>query len=298
MGHAHRLRSKTVLVRRRGSAKPNLTTEQSSGFRHRLWCKLRRFIRRRALLVWMRTKPVGPSFFERQTARLAAPAEHMRHVPQVSVSKEKTGARGNGLAHILGIGLVLVVVGLMVLGLFQANLETRQSETVSIGGPFSLIGPHGETITEKSFPGRMLLVFFGYTFCPDVCPTTLTKIADALSAMGPDAASVQPLFITVDPARDTPKVLSDYTAHFDERIMGLSGSASAISSAEKAYRVYAAAQPSADGGPTLFDHSAVIYLMSPSGTYLRPFSPDATGAEIAAGIRSYLPQSSAKGEPQ
>jgi protein SCO1 len=185
----------------------------------------------------------------------------------------------------LALAALLAVVVLYGGGTSPA---TTQMAAAQIGGPFRLTGPDGRIVTERSFPGKWMLVFFGYTFCPDVCPTTMIEIAQALEALGPRAAEIEPLFITVDPERDTPKVLKDYTAHFDARIIGLSGSAEAIAAVEKAYRVYAAKRPGTNGAPYLFDHSAIIYLMNPSGVLAAHFSPSGSGAALAAGIRDVL----------
>ena len=186
------------------------------------------------------------------------------------------------------LGLVLVLGAVLLYGGAGTRPALQSEGPVTIGGPFRLVGPNGETVTEKSFRGKWMLIFFGYTFCPDVCPTTLSDIAKALDAMGPRAAVIQPLFITVDPKRDTPAVLKDYTAHFDPRIVGLSGSAQAIGDVLKAYRVYAAERPGENGGPALFDHSAIIYLMNPAGAYAAHFTVGMSGQDIADGIEKAM----------
>lgn len=189
----------------------------------------------------------------------------------------------SNLPAIIALAL-LVAIGGLVLTIKPGPRNAERSAAVLIGGPFKLLGPDNIPITDKSFPGKWLLVFFGYTYCPDVCPATMINIADAIDALGPYAKQIQPLFITVDPARDTPSVLKDYTAHFGPHIIGLSGSANAIADVLKAYRVYAAARPAESGGPVLFDHSAIIYLMAPTGAYATHFNPSMTGKEMAAKI--------------
>lgn len=193
------------------------------------------------------------------------------------------------------LGLALLLGAIVLYGGAQRAAESQEDGPVQIGGPFHLIGPDGQTVTERSFPGKWTLVFFGYTFCPDICPTTMIEIAKALDRLGPRAAVLQPLFITVDPKRDTPQLLKEYTTHFDPRIIGLSGSADAITQALSAYRVYAAERPGEGGGPPLFDHSAIIYLMNPSGQYAAHFTVGITGSELAAGILKVLDGKSQKG---
>ena len=134
---------------------------------------------------------------------------------------------------------------------------------VSIGGPFSLIDQDGAPKSDKDFLGRYALVYFGYTNCPDVCPTTLAMMADALDRLGAKSQRVAPVFVTIDPARDTPKVLKQYLAAFGRRFVGLTGSPSAIAAVEHEYRVYAERHP-LPGGYAM-DHSGEIYLIGPDG---------------------------------
>jgi len=165
---------------------------------------------------------------------------------------------------------------------------------VEIGGPFALIGPGGAPITDKSFPGKYLLIFFGYTYCPDVCPTTLTSVAGALDRLGPLAAKIQPLFITVDPQRDTVDVLQSYVGHFDKRIIGLTGSPASIEAAEKAYRVYAAPSRTGDGpNDYLMDHSAIVYLMDPQGAFVTVLDHASPAEQMAKDLTSVLTQDKA-----
>jgi protein SCO1/2 len=195
------------------------------------------------------------------------------------------------------LALVLILGAVMLYGGGAGKPAPAVSEDgpVAIGGPFRLTGPDGQTVTEKSFPGKWTLVFFGYTFCPDVCPTTMIDIAKALELLGPRAESIQPLFITVDPKRDTPAVLKGYIANFDKRIMGLSGSPEAVADTLKAYRVYAAERTDTSGGPALFDHSAIIYLMKPSGAYAAFFTAGISGQDLAQGIGKAMDE---KGEKE
>ncbi len=188
---------------------------------------------------------------------------------------------------IFGGGLLVLIVGLA--GLFAGRLVTDTAvpmPRIAIGGPFQLTDQNGQAVTEKSYPGRYLLVFFGYTYCPDVCPTTLGALADALGQLGPLADKLQPLFVSVDPDRDTPAVLKAYTGNFDKRIIGLTGTADQIRQVAKAYRVYYARH--GDGSDYTMDHSAVVYLMAPDGRFLTTLPPDMPPEQMAALIKSKL----------
>ena len=156
----------------------------------------------------------------------------------------------------------------------------------AIGGPFSLISEDGREVTERDFAGGPILVFFGYTHCPDVCPTTLFDLSEVLKAVGADK-KVAGLFVTVDPARDTPGVLKEYLAAFDPRIRGLSGDDGRIAAVEKAFRVYAKKVPQDNGGYTM-DHTALIYLMDKQGRFVSSFNLDRPPAEAAKELARYL----------
>jgi cytochrome oxidase Cu insertion factor (SCO1/SenC/PrrC family) len=159
---------------------------------------------------------------------------------------------------------------------------------VSIGGPFSLIDDKGQPVTEASFPGRWLLVFFGYSNCPDECPLTLQKVATALETLGPVADRIAPLFITVDPVRDTTARLAEYLANFDTRIVGLTGTDSQIAAIAKAYRVYYAPAEHEASGADLVSHSRFLYLMTPQGTLAALFAQDARAGQLAAVLRGRI----------
>jgi protein SCO1/2 len=167
--------------------------------------------------------------------------------------------------------------------------ESAADAPIDVGGPFTLVAHDGKTVTEQSFAGEFLLVFFGYVFCPDVCPTTLAEVSRTLDLLGDDAARIQPLFITVDPARDTPQALADYVAHFHPRIVGLTGTPEQIAAVAKAYRVYYAKAPgAAESDSYLMDHSAFVYLIAPDGSYVTAFSYQTPPEEMAEAIRGYL----------
>jgi len=159
---------------------------------------------------------------------------------------------------------------------------------VAVGGSFVLVDGSGRTVTEASWPGRWMLIYFGYTFCPDVCPTELQTMAAALDALGPLAARVVPLFITIDPERDTPAQMGEYVKLFDERLIGLSGTPQQIAAVARAYRVYYARVTPKDSTAYLMDHSSFMYLMGPDGTLRMLFRPDMSAWDLAKAIRSCL----------
>ena len=152
-----------------------------------------------------------------------------------------------------------------------------------IGGPFQLTDQSGKRVTDKDFRGRYMLIYFGYSFCPDVCPTTLAVMAKALEKVGDRSRRIAPILITIDPERDTPKVLEDYVKAFGPTFVGLTGNAAEIKDVEKKYRVYAVKKP-LDGGNYGMDHSSVIYLMGPDGKlvsfYDEAISPDDLAKEL------------------
>ena len=159
----------------------------------------------------------------------------------------------------------------------------------AIGGPFQLIDQDGKPITDQDMKGKPFLVFFGFTHCPDVCPTTLFEVSELMRALGKDADRTAALFITVDPERDTPAKMKDYLSSFDPRVRGATGSRAAIEAAEKAYRVYAKKVPSdKDKDDYSMDHTALVYLMDKQGRFVAPFSLKRPPAEAAAELRKYL----------
>jgi protein SCO1 len=159
--------------------------------------------------------------------------------------------------------------------------------TAAIGGPFSLTDQDGRTATDRDFRGRPFLVFFGFTHCPDVCPTTLFEVSEIMRLLGPDAERLGAAFITVDPERDTPAALKDYMSSFDPRLKGLTGDADAIAAVAKAYRVYFKKVPLDSGGYTM-DHTAIVYLMDKEGRFVAPFSLKRTVEAAAADLRKHL----------
>ncbi len=184
---------------------------------------------------------------------------------------------------------VVVAVGAVALLALAAGLLLRTpagSNASLIGGPFALQDGAGQTITSESLHGRPFLVYFGYTHCPDVCPTELARIADVLSKMGDKA--IPALFITVDPERDTPKVMQDYASSFGAAITGLSGSPQAIGAVEKAYRVFARKGEVQSDGSYSMDHSSVVYLMDKTGGFVEALNLDRPPEDAAKEIERYL----------
>jgi len=162
---------------------------------------------------------------------------------------------------------------------------------VTVGGPFMLTEPDGTTVTDRTYRGKWLLVFFGYATCPDTCPATLNEIAIALEKLGPDAKRIQALFITVDPERDTPETLKRYTATFDTRIVGLTGSPQQIAAVAEEYGAYGAAHRHKAGAQDyLVDHSTYIYFMDPQGKFVRGFDARTPGDRIADTARKIMAQ--------
>lgn len=158
----------------------------------------------------------------------------------------------------------------------------------AIGGPFKLIDQNGKTITDKDMLGRPFLVFFGYTHCPDICPTTLFELSEVMHAMGKDADHIQALFITVDPERDTAAVMKDYLSSFDPHLRGATGTPKEINKVEKDYRVVAQKVPIGDKGDYSMDHSALVYLMDKRGRFVAPFNLKRKPADSADALRKYL----------
>lgn len=164
--------------------------------------------------------------------------------------------------------------------------ENVLAGTVSIGGPFHLIDDKGHNVTAADYRGRWMLVYFGYTDCPDDCPLTLQKMAVALGKLGPLADKVAPLFITVDPARDTPARLASYVENFDPRIVGLTGSNQQIAAVAKAYRVYYSPAEHEKSGADILGHSTFVYLMNPAGKFDALLPSDVDADALATTLRA------------
>ncbi|HET9615964.1 MAG TPA: SCO family protein, partial [Pseudolabrys sp.] len=165
---------------------------------------------------------------------------------------------------------------------------SKVTQPAAIGGPFQLTDQNGKAFTEKSLKGKPTLIFFGYTHCPDVCPTSLFEMSEVLRAMGKDADKVNAVFISVDPERDTPATMKDYLSSFDPHLIGATGDEAALNRVEKEYRVYAKKVPTGKDGEYSMDHSAIVYLMGKDGQFVAPFRLDRKPQDSAAELRKYL----------
>ena len=189
----------------------------------------------------------------------------------------------------LGLLLAVLLIGAGAFMWLGGNGGNGGNGALSIGGPFTLEDGDGKPVTDRDYRGKYMLVYFGYTFCPDVCPTTLNAVADAMDKLGPEAARVQPLFITVDPKRDTPAVVKQYAAAFGPKVLGLTGTDAEIAKVAKEYRVYYAEHRTGTGpNDYSMDHSSFLYLMSPNGSFLAPVRADQSGDEIAASLKKLM----------
>jgi protein SCO1 len=186
-------------------------------------------------------------------------------------------------AFLAGLVLCLAVVLIVT-----RNLSSPVAQQIAaIGGPFKLTDQDGKEVSEQDMKGRPFLVFFGFTHCPDVCPTALFEISEILRSLGGEGGRIGALFITVDPERDTPAVLKDYLSSFDSRLKGLTGDPAAIAAVAKAYRVYYKKVPLDQGGYTM-DHTAIVYLMDKEGRFVAPFSLKRTADVAASDLRKYF----------
>ena len=166
-------------------------------------------------------------------------------------------------------------------------LTRRSGNPSGIGGPFALMDGDGKTVTDRDFRGKWMLVYFGYTHCPDACPTALQDMANARDMLDrAKQAEVALLFITIDPERDTPALMKEYVSNFDAPITALSGSPEQVAKAAREYRVYFAKHATADGYD--MDHSSIIYVMSPDGAFVTNFSHQSTPAQIAARLNTLV----------
>jgi protein SCO1 len=200
------------------------------------------------------------------------------------------GAEANNAprSRAFAIRIVATLVAIALIG-FAAFVLTSSSERprgALIGGAFALEDGAGKTVSDQTLRGRPFLVYFGYTHCPDVCPTELARISDILGKMGDK--SIPALFITVDPERDPPKVMQDYVSSFNPAIVGLSGSSQAVEATEKTFRVFARkGQPQPDGGYSM-DHSSIVYLMDKNGAFVEAFNVERSPDEAAKELEKYL----------
>lgn len=191
---------------------------------------------------------------------------------------------------ILVLALALLALGGAVLAMtltIKPVSEESAASSAAIGGSFTLVDTSGKSVTDQTYRGKWMLIYFGYTFCPDACPTALNNMSVALEKLGSEANKIQPLFVTVDPKRDTVQVMADYLKSFSPRIVGLTGTQAQTDSVAKAYRVYVAPQKS-DGNDYLVDHSAYIYLMNPEGKFVNVIEGSVPGDQMADKVRKMM----------
>ena len=186
-------------------------------------------------------------------------------------------------------GLVIIGTGtFLVLALRDTPRGAAGTALASaIGGPFQLVDQNGKTVTDTDLKGKWSLIYFGYTHCPDACPTALNDISIALSELGPKRDAVRPVFITVDPERDTPETLKAYVTSFDAPILALTGTADQVATAAKGYRVYYAKHPEA-GDDYSMDHSSVIYVMDPEGRFTASFTHESAPEQISERLKKLI----------
>lgn len=207
--------------------------------------------------------------------------------------------KGTRFGFALAFLLVASVLGIAIVALTsksdtQVAENSGTAQTAShgkpqVGGAFELVAHTGQTVTNADFSGKYMLMFFGFTFCPDVCPTELQVMTSALEELGPLADKIQPIFVTIDPERDTPDAMAQYVAHFHPSLMGLTGTSEQISQVAKAYRVYykRVEDPSSAAEYTM-DHSAVVYLMGPDGAFLKHYGGATSPEDMAKSLKKYV----------
>jgi protein SCO1 len=196
------------------------------------------------------------------------------------------------LLAVIVAGFLIGALGgaaLLVLSQGGQGPAVQTSGKALIGGPFTLVGRDGKPVTDQAFRGKYMLVFFGFTHCPDICPAELQVMAAALDELGPKANEIIPIFITLDPERDTPMVVSDYVTNFSPRFVGLTGSSEQIAAAAKAYRVvYSKFQQDKTSSDYSIDHSALVYLMGKDGEYITHFAYGTPASQMTETLRRYL----------
>ncbi len=217
--------------------------------------------------------------------------------------RSRRDPRMNGPLVMLAI-VVLVGVGFLAARSYFGSLPVAGSGTdtntsasngtsndtgqAGIGGPFTLVDQDGRTVTDQDFRGHWLLLYFGYTYCPDVCPTSLSRNAEALDLLGPKGDDVTPALVTIDPQRDTSEKLKDYVHFFHPRMVGLTGTPEQIAAVAKAYRVYYAKVERGEGEAYLMDHSSFTYLINPEGKFVQVFRHDMSAQDMADAMKKVL----------
>lgn len=192
-------------------------------------------------------------------------------------------------AVIFGVVTLLLALAIAAYALMSSKLTPTGTGTALVGGPFAMVNQKGDTVTDKSFLGKPMLLFFGFTFCPDVCPTELQVMSAALEELGQAGSDIQPIFVTVDPERDTPEVMANYVSNFGPRLVGLTGNPAQVAEMAGVYRIFYAKQDNPkDPKNYQMDHSAIIYLMGTDGKFLKHFSYSTDAKALAEGIKQAL----------
>ena len=186
---------------------------------------------------------------------------------------------------LLAFAALLALLAAGLIAYLASEPSSPPPASAAIGGPFVLTDQDGATVSDRHFRGRYVLLYFGYSYCPDVCPTTLQNMADALAKLGPEAGEIVPVFITIDPERDTSSVLRRYVRAFGPRFVGLTGSLASITAVAHAYRVYFAKHPMPGGGYSV-DHSSAIYLLGPDGNLVTVFDAGDNAATLASELKA------------
>jgi protein SCO1/2 len=190
----------------------------------------------------------------------------------------------------IAVAVAATVVGaaaLTTLGLWRSSQVNAAVQPPQIGARFELSLPDGRAVTNETFRGKWLVIYFGYTSCPDVCPTTLASVSQALKNLGAAADKVQPLFITVDPERDTPEIIGEYVKFFDPRFVGLVGSPQQVAAAARDFHVYYVARQLGNN-EYVIDHSSFLYVVDPKGNFVRLLSGDLPGHELSAQLAKLI----------
>jgi protein SCO1 len=213
----------------------------------------------------------------------------MTAAPQTPGPEPRSGTSRFLLTAVALAGFLVLATGLLLFFAYRDNPRGVAGSVLSsaIGGPFELVDQNGQPFTDADLKGKWHLVFFGFTHCPDVCPTTLNELSLAMDRLGNARDRVRIVMITVDPQRDTPETLKSYIASFDAPVTALTGTEEQVAGAVRAYRVYSAKRPIKDGNYDM-DHSAVIYVMDPQGRFTATFTPDSGADAIAERMRKLL----------
>lgn len=196
--------------------------------------------------------------------------------------------KGLERALVFVMAAAIAALGFVGYRLYQDMVNRAEGNQIAIGGPFTLVDQNGTPRTEKDFLGQPMIVYFGYTFCPDVCPTELMNISAALDQLGPKAKEVRAIFISVDPERDTPAVLKDFVENLGGGITGLTGTAEQVAAAARAYRVYYQKAKGKGDGDYPVDHTGFIYIMDKQGRYAAHLGPNADPERIVQKVLAQL----------